>query len=119
MVHFVLTAVTALSLSASCRKEGPHDHEQSPGQGAVVISDEISNTRINAFVQDTSGHIWIGTFRGLNRLNAHNVFQYYSTEDETSLPNNEVFRLHVDHTGRMWVSTTSGIAYYTDREDFH
>lgn len=118
-VHFVLMAVIALSLSASCNKGSSHYYEQPIEQGAVVISDEISNTRINAFVQDTSGHIWIGTFRGLNRLNAHNVFQYYSTEDETSLPNNEVFRLHVDQTGRMWVSTTSGIAFYTDREDFH
>lgn len=27
--------------------------------------------KVNAFAEDAQGHIWIGTFRGLNKYNAH------------------------------------------------
>jgi ligand-binding sensor domain-containing protein len=39
-----------------------------------VISPEISNQQVSAFAEDSVGHIWIGTMRGLNKF-AVNEFQ--------------------------------------------
>ena len=118
--HNAFEAIFALViLMASACGQNRLSVSEQPSSPSVQIAKEITSPRIDSFAQDSTGHIWIGTFRGLNRHNAHEIIQYYSTGDETSLPNNEVFRLHTDRSGRLWVSTTAGIAYYTDKDDFH
>ena len=113
------SAVLSILLAAAACSKGDGLPERTESTPSLQISDEISSPRINSFAQDTSGHIWIATFRGLNRHNAHDITQFYATEDPGSIPNNEVFRVHSAKDGKLWVSTTSGIAYYTDKDNFH
>lgn len=61
-----------------------------------VITPDISNQQVNAFAEDAQGHIWIGTFRGLNKYNAHEYHQYFCTDDSLSLPDNQVQALLKD-----------------------
>lgn len=83
-----------------------------------VITPDISNQQVNAFAEDAQGHIWIGTFRGLNKYNAHEYHQYFCTDDSLSLPDNQVQALLKDKKGKLWVSTINGLCMYTDEDSF-
>ena len=83
-----------------------------------VIANDISNQRVTSFVEDDHGHIWIGTFRGLNRFNVHEFHQHFCTSDENTLPDNLIQCLYKDSRGRLWVSSVNGMALYTDQDNF-
>jgi len=87
-------------------------------QGALV-SPTISNHKVRCFAEDAEGHVWIGTFRGLNKYNIHEYRQYFWQQDSLSLPDNQINDLLVDRSGRLWVGTVYGAAYYTDQDNFH
>lgn len=84
----------------------------------TLFSGDISNQQISAFAEDAQGHIWIGTFRGLNKYNAHEYQQYFCTDDSLSLPDNQIKDLMLDSRQRLWVATVNGPAIYTDRDNF-
>ena len=109
--------VPLMLLLAACT--GPDKHsfpEEDPDR--VVISDRISNQTVNAFAEDTDGHIWIGTFRGLNKYDVHEYHQYFCTDDTTGLPDNRINALFRSSDGKLWVATVDGIAVRTDKGDF-
>ena len=83
-----------------------------------VITNGISNQRVTAFAEDVHGHIWIGTFRGLNRFNVHEFHQHFCTSDAFTIPDNQVQCVYRDSRDRLWVSTVNGIALYTDQDNF-
>ncbi|MCR5351311.1 MAG: response regulator [Bacteroidales bacterium] len=78
------------------------------------IAGRLSNQRVNAFAEDADGHIWIGTFRGLNKYDIHEFHQYFCTDDTLGLPDNQITTLHRSSDGRLWVGTVNGIAVRTD-----
>ena len=84
----------------------------------VVISDRISNQTVNAFAEDKDGHIWIGTFRGLNKYDVHEYHQYFCTDDTTGLPDNRINTLFRSNDGKLWIATVNGIAVRTDNGSF-
>ena len=85
-----------------------------------TVNEDLSNQQVTAFAEDSTGYIWIGTARGLNRYDSHNYYcYYYNTKDDTSLPSNQIICLLVDSKGRLWVGTDNGLCYYTDKDDFH
>ena len=84
----------------------------------VRISEHLSNQRVNAFAEDADGHIWIGTYRGLNKYNIHNYFQCFSTGDSLALPDNQITALRCSASGRLWVGTPSGVAIHQDDGSF-
>ena len=88
------------------------------GPESPQISNDISNQKVSSFAEDEHGHIWIGTFRGLNRSNVHEFNQYFCTDEENSLPDNQIQYLFKDSKNRLWVSTVNGMALYTDKDDF-
>ena len=96
-----------------------HEHDlQHHTYETPVITNDISNQKVTSFAEDAQGHIWIGTFRGLNRFNVHEFQQHFCTGEETSLPDNQVQGLLKDSKGRLWVSTVNGVALYTEQDDF-
>ena len=86
--------------------------------GEYALSEGISNQQVKAFAEDAQGHIWIGTFRGLNKYNAHEYQQYFCTDDSLSLPDNQIQDMMLDSRRRLWVATVNGLCIYTDRDDF-
>ncbi|WP_366515795.1 two-component regulator propeller domain-containing protein [uncultured Bacteroides sp.] len=83
-----------------------------------LITNNISNQRVNAFAEDAQGHIWIGTFRGLNKYNVHEFHQYFCTDDSLDLPDNQIKDMLRDSKGRLWISTVNGVCRYTDKDNF-
>lgn len=83
-----------------------------------LMANNISNQQINAFAEDAQGHIWIGTFRGLNKYNVHEFQQYFCTDDSVGLPDNQIKDMLRDAKGRLWISTISGLCRYTDQDNF-
>ena len=106
-----------VSILAACTTLEKHSFPQEDPE-RVVISDRISNQRVNAFAEDADGHIWIATFRGLNKYSVHEFHQYFCADDTTGLPDNQVNTVFKSADGRLWVATVNGLAYHTDKGCF-
>ena len=88
------------------------------GDVSLVVSDRISNQRINAFAEDGDGHIWIATARGLNKYTVNDYHQYFCAADTLGLPDNQVNAVFFSKKGRLWVGTADGVAIRTDEGRF-
>lgn len=112
-----ITAIMILSAMAACTRQEPVTTPDSPYE-SLVISNDISNQKVSSFAEDEHGHIWIGTFRGLNRFNVHEYHQYFCADDSLSLPDNQIVCLLKDSSKRLWVGTVNGVCRYTDKDNF-
>ena len=87
------------------RRTGRHTSYPLPGKG-------FNNDAI-AITEDHSGVIWVGTVgQGLNRFDRRTGrFKTYRHDptDPSSLSNDIVMRLFIDHTGTMWLATWDGL----------
>jgi signal transduction histidine kinase/DNA-binding response OmpR family regulator/ligand-binding sensor domain-containing protein len=83
-----------------------------------TISSEISNQQISSFAEDSTGHIWIGTMRRLNKLVINEFQQYFSSENPNSLSFDQISQIYRDSRNRLWIGTRNGICIYTDRDNF-
>ena len=88
------------------------------GDESIVVSDRISNQRVNAFTEDGDGHIWIATARGLNKYTVNDFHQYFCTTDTLGLPDNQVNAVFFSKKGRLWVGTADGVGIRTDEGRF-
>jgi ligand-binding sensor domain-containing protein len=93
------------------RATGKYRSYRPPGKG-------LSND-IVAIAQDQSGTMWVGTIgRGLNRFEPDTgQFTAYLHDPavSSSLSNDAVDHLLVDHTGKIWVGTWDGLNLSTQR----
>lgn len=103
-----------LFLLISCSKE-----QNTPlAAYAPTVSSEISNQQITSFAEDSTGHIWIGTLRGLNKHTVNDFQQYFSSKNPESLSFDQITQLLLDSHNRLWIGTRDGICIYTDRDNF-
>jgi signal transduction histidine kinase/ligand-binding sensor domain-containing protein len=90
------------------RKTGQYTHFAIPQHG--IASDVIS------LVEDAEGFLWIGTSgQGLYRLDpatGRTQSFRHTPSDPTSLSNDVVQRLYIDHTGTLWATTWDGFDRY-------
>ena len=112
MKHLVFLAF----LVASCT--GMRHAPVTAPADSVAVSDRLSNQKVNAFAEDADGHIWIGTFRGLNKYTIQDFHQYFCADDTLGLPDNQITALHRSATGQLWVGTANGVALRTDDGQF-
>ena len=91
----------------------------SPAEGSVVLSDRLSNQRVNAFAEDKLGHIWMATQRGINRFDGNEFVHFFSTDDEQGLPDNQINAIVGLQDGRMCIATVNGVAFTTEKGNFH
>ena len=78
----------------------------------------ISSNLVRCFTEDNSGKIWIGTFKGLNRLDTvTGKFTLYTSGEKHKLSHSSVFSLCKDHQGNMWVGTYYGGVNYFSPEN--
>ncbi len=61
-------------------------------------------------------HVWIGTKKGLCRLNHANGSINWYTISQGGLPHNVINSLYIDKTDRLWVTTRSNILSYIQDE---
>lgn len=115
MKKFVLFMILVTGM-VSCSNGGGEKEFKS--LESPVIAYDISNQKVTSIAEDEHGHIWIGTFRGLNRFNVHEYQQYFCTDQTNSLPDNQIQALFRDSQNRLWISTVNGMALYTHQDDF-
>lgn len=73
------------------------------------LSQGLSQSTVNAIVQDRQGFIWLGTQDGLNRFDGYGFKVYrHNPSSASSLSDNFVQSLLEDNTGRIWVGTYNG-----------
>ena len=116
-VLIFLAFLSALLLSA-CGRTDSCDDVKPDDEQSLVISNSISNHQILSMAEDAQGHIWLATFRGLNRYVSKEFYQYFVTDDSTSIPDNHVAAVYRDSKNRLWVSTVNGTCIYTDEDNF-
>ena len=116
MIDIYKTAcVLFFALFVSCKQGGNID---SMVDTSHIITTDISNQQISSFAEDSFGHIWIGTFRGLNKYNAHEFHQYFYNGDSLGLPNNQIKTIFCDSKKRLWIGTVNGVSLYTEEDCF-
>lgn len=75
----------------------------------LTINDGLSQSSINALVQDRRGFLWIGTQDGLNRYDGYRFdVMRNDPDDPRSLANNNVSAIFEDSAAVLWVGTTAG-----------
>src|SRR5215469_3949637 len=82
------------------------------------VEQGLSQSTVQAILQDRRGFIWFGTEEGLNRYDGYSfvVFKNDPT-DAKSLPDNKVSTLHEDRQGRLWVGTWKGLSLFDYRAE--
>jgi ligand-binding sensor domain-containing protein/signal transduction histidine kinase len=72
----------------------------------------LSNAYVQAITDDGSGNLWIGTFGGgLNKLDLRTgECRRFMTQD--GLPNDVVYAILPDRSGKYWLSTNRGISCF-------
>lgn len=73
----------------------------------ITASEGLSSNNIQSIVSDGHGQLYIGTDRGLDRLDLRTrEVRHYSAED--GLPNTYVELSHRDRSGNFWFASSSG-----------
>lgn len=112
-----LSLLFFIFLLFSCSRSGKDLVSEVERQSPLVTND-ISNQQITAFGEDGKGHIWIGTFRGLNKFSVNEYHQYFCTDDSLDIPDNHIQDIFLDSKKRLWISTVNGVCQYTDKDNF-
>ena len=74
-------------------------------------TNSISSNDVYALVKDKQDNLWVGTKRGLNKINfTNNTITRYTEKD--GLPANWIRGLLIDNKGNIWASTTNGISKF-------
>jgi PAS domain S-box-containing protein len=79
------------------------------------IEDGLPENSATAMVQMSDGYLWFGTFAGLVRFDGVD-FTVLTTANTPELPDFGIVNLHLDKSGRMWVSTYGGMAVLTQNK---
>lgn len=86
---------------------------------AIERDFELSSNDVRCFVEDQEGNIWIGTFNGLNKIDASGQVTYYKKDKQPgSLKHPSIFALYKDQQGTIWVGTFyGGVHYFNPKVD--
>lgn len=76
---------------------------------APSSSNSLSNNRVFGITQDDKNNLWIGTAKGLNKLNLenYNITHYL---EQPGLPNDFIYGVLADSNNDIWVSTNRGLS---------
>jgi len=76
----------------------------------------LSSSEVYCQLQDSSGHMWFGTSRGLSRFDGYN-FKNFTASD--GLPSNSIIKMFYDKSGRIWFATYDGSLSYYENGNFN
>lgn len=75
---------------------------------------QLDGVRVNSFLEDSGGSIWMATFNGLYRYQAKsNTLQHYTVRD--GLGTNQCFNLFEDDKGNIYTGTSKGFSIISSR----
>jgi ligand-binding sensor domain-containing protein len=103
-------ACLAVGLALIAVSQTPGISDVSVAIHRVAIPQIHSYTEVNAFAQDRSGYIWMGTSNGLSRYDGQNCILFeHDPLDSNSLSDNGILSLLADTSGVLWVGTRRGL----------
>lgn len=70
------------------------------------IQDGLSESVVNAIIQDSQGYIWVGTGYGLNRFDGNSFRNYF---EESGLNHPKIHSLYESENGWIWIGTSQGV----------
>src|SRR5581483_8198004 len=78
----------------------------------------LSQSTVQAVLQDRSRFLWFGTGEGLNRYDGYRFVVFkHDSQDPKSLPSDRVTALYEDRQGRLWVGTEAGLSLFDHRTE--
>jgi len=82
----------------------------------------LSHDLVLALADDGKGHLWVGTYGGLNRLDladpSQGFVRYLHDEDDPhSISHDFIRTIYVDSADNMWIGTNGGLNRLTHAED--
>ncbi|MCF6270955.1 MAG: SpoIIE family protein phosphatase [Melioribacteraceae bacterium] len=81
-------------------------------------SEELSNTNVEDFFQDSYGFMWIATDDGLNRYDGNSIKIYKNKQgDAESLPDNDTDQIIEDLDKNLWVACFNAIGKLDRKTD--
>ena len=70
--------------------------------------DGLPENSATAMAQTPDGYLWFGTWNGLTRFDGVS-FSVFNPANTPQLPSAGIVNLHLDRSGRMWISTDRGL----------
>src|SRR5687767_10641596 len=84
----------------------------------LSVEHGLSQSTVQAILQDHVGFVWLGTEEGLNRFDGYSFVVFkHDPRDPATLPDNRVFALHQDRQKRLWVGTEVGLVLFEPRTE--
>lgn len=80
-------------------------------------STSLTDSHISALVEDKNGYLWVGTIKGLNKINLRTNQNTSFLNSKNELLQNSVRSLTVDSKKRLWVGTSKGLCRYIEAEN--
>ncbi len=75
----------------------------------LTLEQGLSQSTVNAIVQDARGFMWFGTQDGLNRYDGYTITVFkHSSTDSNSISDNSIWSLLSDSHGDLWIATMRG-----------
>lgn len=100
-ILFLLSVFLLINSSFSQRRNIKFDN--------ITIDQGLSQSSVNAVLQDKEGFIWIGTQDGLNKYDGYNFTILKSDQnDARTLSNNFIQAICEDKDGYLWIGTDGG-----------
>lgn len=84
----------------------------------ITREDGLSQSTVEAMIQDSKGYIWFGTNDGLNRYNGYEFKVYKNNKNsENSLVSDYIVDIKEDNQENIWVGTPSGVSKINSKDD--
>ncbi|QIL38351.1 response regulator [Pedobacter sp. HDW13] len=82
----------------------------------------ISSDFVRCFMEDEAGNMWIGSFRGLDKLerSTGRILSYDDGEENGGLKNSSIWSIIKDRQGTIWVGTYfGGVNYFNPKYEIY
>ena len=84
--------------------------ERNPRFEHLTAADGLPSSTVPCLIQDRTGYLWFGTFRGLARYDGYTILSYRPRQgDSTSITNAIIEALCEDSEGNIWIGHARGL----------